>query len=153
MVESQKIVQARSHLKGLAAHILEEVIKADMSMHEVQIDAWKKFGEFRPQGELINKDIHLGFAEKNYLCLNEVRLSFCIKSIPMTFFHRIKLAFYVLKGKNRLSLYNPVVFDLCSKSDIDAISMEILVKRFENGTIQANYKPVDLVTSELFLKS
>jgi hypothetical protein len=144
--------QAGGTIKGMAARILEEVIKADMSMHAAQIDAWMKFKKYRPKGELINNDIHIGFADKRYLCLNEVKLSFHIKSIPLNVANRIKLAISLLKGKSSLALYTPVIFDFCPPGDEDAVSMEIRVKRFENGTVQASYGPVDNDTDDLLKK-
>ena len=149
MEEVTEELQAKLYVKGLAAHILEEVIKADMSMHHAQIDAWKKFGEYRPQGDLINDDIHIGFAEKRYLCLNEVRLSFHIKNHPTNFFNRIKLAFNVLRGKNGLIFNTPTIFDITSPDEKESLHFEILVKRFENGTVKAEYKPVDNTTGEI----
>lgn len=149
MEEITEEFQAKLHVKGLAAHILEEVIKADMSMHQAQIDAWKKFGEYRPQGNLINDDIHIGFAEKRYLCLNEVKLSFYIKKHPKNILNRIKLAFNVLRGKNGLILSSPTIFDLSSPDDKEALHFEVLIKRFENGAVKAEYKPIDNTTREI----
>lgn len=138
-----------SSVKGLASHLLEEVIKADMSMHEAQIEAWRKFGEYRPKGDYVNPDIHLGFAEKQYLCLNELRFSFHIECMPLNFINRIKLLFRILTGKSSLALHEPAVFDFCSPRNRKAMPMEIVVKRFENGNVRAEYKPVDNVTGEL----
>lgn len=149
MDESKEDFLAKEQVKGLAAHILQEVIKADMSMHQAQVDAWQKFGEYRPQGKFINPDIHIGFAEKRYLSLNEVKLSFHIKPHSKSFFQRIKLAFNVLRGKNGLSLHSPTIFDIATPSDKDAMHFEINVKRFENGAVKADYKPIDMATKDL----
>lgn len=149
MAESNEELQAKEQVKGLAAHILGEVIKADMSMHQAQVDAWKRFGEYRPQGAHINPDIHIGFAEKRYLCLNEVKLTLHIKAQRKDFFSRLKLALKVLRGKNAIALHSPTIFDITSPSDTNAIQFEINVKRFENGTVKAEYKPTDAVTNEL----
>lgn len=149
MEKNEKEVQAGIHLKGMAAHILKEVIKADMSMHQAQTEAWKMFGEYRPWGDLVNRDIHLGFADQRYLCLNEVKLTFHIKPVPLSFFSRVKLATKLLFGFSSLILYKPTAFDLCTASDKNSMAMTMVVKRFENGTVQAEYKPVDTVTTEL----
>lgn len=148
MEKNGKEVQASINLKGLASNILVEVIKADMSMHDAQIEAWKHFGEYRPRGEMINKDIHIGFAQKRYLCLNEVKLTFHIRSLPPKFIERVRYAFEILYGRRSLALYKPALYDICSASE-DSMKMEILVKRFENGTIKAEYKPSDKATEEL----
>jgi len=149
MEESKEDLLAKEQVKGLAAHILQEVIKADMSMHQAQVDAWKKFGEYRPQGNLINPDIHIGFAEKRYLSLNEVKLSFRIKPHPKSLLQRIKLAFRVLRGKNGLALHSPTIFDIASQDEEGSFQFEINVKRFENGSVKAEYKPTDTVTQNL----
>ncbi|MGD9976372.1 MAG: hypothetical protein AB7S54_00350 [Bacteroidales bacterium] len=149
MEENKEDFLAKEQVNGLAAHILQEVIKADMSMHQAQVDAWRKFGEYRPQGNLVNPDIHIGFAERRYLCLNEVKLSFHIKPHSKRFFQRIKLAFSVLRGKNGLSLHSPTIFDIATPNDKDSMHFEINVKRFENGTVKAEYKPTDSVTKDL----
>jgi hypothetical protein len=149
MEKNGKEVQAGIKLKGLAANILVEVIKADMSMHHAQIEAWKHFGEYRPRGDIVNDDIHIGFARQKYLSLNDVRLTFHIRPLPATFLTRVKYAFEILSGRNNLALYKPSLYDICSAKDKDSMEMEILVKRFENGTIKAEYKPTDKVTEEL----
>ncbi len=149
MAKNEENGHAGIPLKGLAAHILEEVIKADMTMHDLQTDAWKKFAEFRPRGKYINPDIHIGFPENRYLCLNEVKLDFHIKSIPLTFSNRVKMAIRFLRGESSLALYEPAVYDLCPASDEDAMSFSIVVKRFEDGTVKAEYKPADDETAAI----
>lgn len=152
MEKNGKEVQSGINLKGLAANILVEVIKADMSMHHAQIEAWKHFGEYRPRGEITNEDIHIGFARKRYLCLNEVKLTFHIKPLQPTFITRARHAFNILYGRSSLTPYIPALYEICSAKDNDSIEMEIIVKRFENGTIKAEYKPVDHLTEELLDK-
>jgi hypothetical protein len=141
--------QAEVFLKGITAHILDEVIKADMSMHDVQIEMWKHFGENRPSGKMINPDIHIGFAEERYLCLNEIRFTFHIRQISESVYYRI---FNQLKSRFRLTnvpVSAPVMFDFCSPTDHHAMTMNIVVKRFENGTVSADYGAADEKTEEL----
>ena len=149
MAKDNEELLAEKQVKGLAAHILEEVIKADMSMHQAQVDAWEKFGESRPRGSHINNDIHIGFAEKRYLSLNEVKLSFHIKPYPAKFLQRLVLAFRVITGKNRLMLHSSTIFDIATPNDTNAMPFEIKIKRFENGTVKAEYKATDSTTADL----
>jgi hypothetical protein len=150
MVKNEREMKAALFIRGLAAHILDEVIKADMSLHDVQIEMWKEFGESRPSGNLINPDIHIGFAEERYLCLNEVKLTLHIRQISASIYDRIRE--YLLKrfGFTNLPRGAPVIFDICSPGASNAMAMNIVVKRFENGTVSAEYGPVDEGTKELF---
>jgi hypothetical protein len=149
MDKTEKEIQAGKHIRGMAAHILEEVIKADMSMHYAQIVMWKKFGELRPVGVNINPDIHLGFAEERYLCLNEVKLDFHIRPVSASILNRIRTSFKNLFRSGSSTVQGQHIFDICSASDENAMAMSIVVKRFENGTIKAEYKPADQATDEL----
>jgi hypothetical protein len=149
MEQTEKEVQAGKHIRGMAAHILEEVIKADMSMHYAQIEGWKKFGESRPFGDLINEDIHIGFAEERYLCLNEVKLDFHIRPVSTSILTRLGISLinvFRSGGSNRPSQHT---FDFCSASHEHAMAMSIVVKRFENGTVSAEYKAADEATEDL----
>jgi hypothetical protein len=149
MEQTEKEIQAGIHIRGLAAQILEEVIKADMSMHDAQIELWKKFGEFRPVGEMINPDIHLGFAEERYLCLSEVKLDFHIRPVSTSIIYRIGASFINIFRSGSSTVRGQSMFDFCSASDEDAMAMSIVVKRYENGTVSAEYKPADEKTDEL----
>jgi hypothetical protein len=149
MDKTEKEIQAGRHIRGMAAHILEEVIKADMSMHYAQIEGWKKFGELRPSGDLINPDIHIGFAEERYLCLNEVKLDFYIRPVSRSILTRLGttiISVFRWGGPNGQRQHT---FDFCSASDENAMAMTIRVKRFENGTVSAEYRPADEVTEDL----
>jgi hypothetical protein len=149
MDKTEKTIQAGKHIRGLAAHILDEVIKADMSMHYVQIEGWKKFGELRPFGDLINEDIHIGFAEERYLCLNEVKLDFHIRPVSTSILTRLGTTLINVFKSGDSNGRRQHTFDFCSASDEDAMAMTIVVKRFENGTVSAEYKPADEITEEL----
>jgi hypothetical protein len=142
-------ILAGQFLKVLTSQILDEVIKADMSMHHEQIKLWKDFGENRPFGNSINPDIHIGFAEERYLCLNEVRLTFHIRRIPASVYYNVRNFVKKRFGFTNLPVRAPVMFDICSPNSRRAMAMNIIVKRFENGTVSADYGPVDDKTGEL----
>lgn len=136
------------HIQGFASHILEEVIKADSSMHEAQVNAWTFFGKYRPRGDMINEDIHLGFAEKRYLALNEVKLIFYVKPLQFLFFKRLRLAFHTLFTSSSLPAFLKGDYDLCSSMDEKAVSIEIIISR-EKNKLTANYAIKDKIDSEV----
>jgi len=149
MVKNERETKAALFIRGLAAHILDEVIKADMSMHSEQIELWKHFGENRPFGNMINPDIHIGFAEERYLCLNEVRLTLHVREISASIYTRMRDYLINRFGFTNLPRSAPVLFDICTPTASNAITMNIIVKRFENGTVSAEYGPADDSTKEL----
>jgi hypothetical protein len=149
MEQTENEIQAGIHIRGMAAQILEEVIKADMSMHAAQVELWKKFSEFRPLGEMINADIHLGFAEERYLCLSEVKLDFHIRPVSASFFARVGASLKNIFGSGISTIQGQTMFDFCSPAEKNAMAMTIVVKRFENGTVSAEYNPADENTSRL----
>jgi len=149
MEKTEKEGLAGIHLRGMAANILEDVIKADMSMHHAQVELWKSFAEYRPAGNGINPDIHIGFAEERYLCLHEVKLEFHIRPVSSSIYGRLRFSVRHMFGYGGAPVQIPVSFEICSPDDQNAMEISILVKRFENGTISAEYKPADETTREL----
>ena len=149
MKEDKNDIRVNNHIKGFAAHILEEIVKADMSMINAQIAAWTHFVKYRPSGNLVNKDIHIGFADNRYLSMNEVKLTFNIKPLQISIFKRFKIAFNIISGRTSMPLYFPVLYDFCATNDDNAIALEIIVKRSEDNSIKASYTAKDNKTSEL----
>jgi hypothetical protein len=140
-------------VKGIAADILKEVIKADMSMHAAQIEAWQWFANNRPKGEFINDDLHEGFARNMYLALSELKLQLNIKPVRLSIWKRIALAFKVLFRGTLTAGPAPVVFEICSNNEVGAMRFEITVTRNKNGTVKAAYRPADDLTAELLKTS
>ena len=139
-----------SEIKGLAKGIIEEVIKADISMHASQVEAWDWMARNRPRGEHIPADIFKGFPESRYLALNEIKCDFSIKALPVqSFRQRLKLGVKLIFGKSTARSTGPHIFDFCSSGDELAQNFQITVKRLEDGNIKADYSPVDTKTSEL----
>jgi hypothetical protein len=149
METNERERKAALFVRGMAAHLLDEVIKADMSMHHAQIEVWKDFGISRPYGNLINPDIHIGFAEERYLCLKEVKFTLYIRQISASIYSRIRDYLIGRFGITNLPRGTPVIFDICTPGAKNAIAMHLTVKRFENGTISADYGPADDKTREL----
>jgi hypothetical protein len=140
-------------VKGIAADILKEVIKADMSMHVAQIEAWQWFANNRPKGEFINDDLHEGFARNMYLALSEIKLQLNIKPVRLNIWKRMTLAFKILFHGALIAGPAPVVFELCSGNEAGAMRFEITVTRNKNGTVKAAYRPADELTAELLKPS
>jgi len=142
-----------SKIKGLAKGLIEEIIKADMSMHANQVEAWTWMTTHRPRGEHIPRDIFRGFPESRYLSLNEVTFQVHLKPVPIqSFWKRLKLGTNLLFGRSTIRTIEPYLFDFCSARDEFAQTMRITVKRLENGKIKADYGPLDARTAEIMGK-
>ena len=139
-----------SEIKGLAKGLVEEIIKADMSMHASQLEAWTWMAKNRPVGEQIPRDIFKGIPASRYLSLNEVTCDFHVKALPVrSYRQRFKEGMKLIFGKSTARAGGPHLFDFCSPDTEGAQSFRITVKRLENGKIQADYAPVDRQTSAI----
>jgi hypothetical protein len=142
-----------SQIKGLAKGLMEEVIKADMSMQAGQIDAWARMAAHSPKGENVPKDLLKGFPKGRYLSLNEVKFEVHMKPVPIqSFWQRIRLGTKIIFGRSTLKDGEPNAFDFCSSHDSNAQTMNITVKRLENGNVKANYGPADEDTAKIMNK-
>jgi hypothetical protein len=135
-------------VKGFAADILKEVIRADMSMHVAQIAAWEHFAATRPKGEYINDDLHEGFARNLFLSLAELKLEWYVKPGGMNFFSRLRLAWKVLV-RDAGVLAPPAVMEMAAKGDPNSVQVNIVINRFRDGAVKATYSPADDLTDEL----
>lgn len=139
-----------SKIKGLAKGLLEEVIKADMTMHASQAEAWSWMATHSPGGEHIPQDLFKGFPESRYLSLNEVIFQVHLKPVPVkSFWQRLKVGMKLIFGRSTLRIQEPFQFDFCSARERSAQSMRITIKRLENGNIKADYAPADAKTIEI----
>lgn len=134
---------------GLAKGIIEELIKADLTMHEMQIEEWARIARHRPSGPDIPPDIMKGFGENRYLSLNEVELTLHVKPRPQGFWKRLKLALKLIVGKELTNNSGQHIYDLCQPADEDQSPMKLLIKRLDDGMIKATYQPADITTSTL----
>src|SRR5690606_40648252 len=73
---------------GLAKALIDEIIKADMTMHEQQIEGWTWMNQHRPKGAHIPRDIMRGLSRGRYLSINEVEFKFHVKPMPVKTFCR-----------------------------------------------------------------
>lgn len=139
-----------SEIKGLVKGIIEEIIKADISMHAGQLEAWSWMSRHSPKGEHIPEDIFKGFPENRYLSLNEVKCNFHVKALSnQSFRQRFRLGIKLILGKSTARSKGPHIFDFCSSTDTNAQSLNITVRRLENGNIQADYSLADKITSDI----
>lgn len=139
----------QGNIKGMASNILKEVIKADLSMHMAQIEAWQWFAKHLPKGELINDDLIDGMPRNMYLAVNDLTLTFHIKPETLSFLKRVVFAFKILFKLRSTLIGYPNAYVISSSSDSLAMKVNINVKRFKNGTVKASYGPVDEQTAEL----
>jgi hypothetical protein len=145
-----------SEIKGLVKGLVEEVIRADMSMHASQVEAWTWMAAHCPKGEHIPRDIFKGIPQSRYLSMNEVVLKMFLKPVPMqTYWQRIKLWQWFkqrtgfFSDKSRVRARRPFIFEFCSAGENGAQSITITIKRLENGKIKADYSPADALTADL----
>lgn len=137
-------------IKGLAKGLVEEVIKADMSMHVMQTEAWAWMGAHCPKGTHIPQDIFKGFPESRYLSLNEVSFQMHLKPLPVqSFWKRLKEGMKLILGRSTLRTGEGYLFDFCGAGEPLAQTIRITIKRLENGKIKADYGPEDTRTSEI----
>lgn len=139
-----------SEIKGLAKGLIEEVIKADISMHAGQLEAWTWMAKNRPVGKHIPEDIYKGIPESRYLSLNEVKCDFHVKVLPAkSFRQRVILGMKLIFGNSTARSGGPYLFDFCGPDTEGAQTFQIIVKRLENGKIQADYTPMDRKTLDI----
>lgn len=138
------------HINGFAKGLIEEIIKADMSMHERQIEAWAWMNGNQPTGDDIPRDIMKGLSQGRYLSINEVDFKFHIKAVPIaTFRQRLRLAYKLLYDENYYSALQPLVFDICGAKEEEAHAITLHIKRLENGKIKASYEADDELTAKM----
>jgi len=140
-------------LESFLTVILEEVVKADLTMHDRQLDAWKQFSEYKPRGELINDDIDEGWAQQRYLTLDEVKFKFYVRLVPQNFFKRIKQGLKYIFGKYNPQAFQPSEFIITESENPDSIEVTITVKQEEKGKMKISYQPVDAETKKIFMTS
>jgi len=140
-------------LESFLTVILEEVVKADMTMQDRQLDAWKQFSEYKPRGELINDDIDEGWAQQRYLTLNEVKFKFYVRLVPQNFVIRMKQGLKYIFGKYHPQAFQPSEFVITESENPDSIEVTITVKQEEKGKMKISYQPVDAETKKIFMTS
>jgi hypothetical protein len=139
-----------SEIKGLVKGLVEEVIKADMTMHASQVEAWAWMASHSPKGDHIPTDIIRGFPESRYLSMNEVVFKMYLKPVPvLSLLQRIRKMIGFLPATAVLRQGKPYVFEFCNARDREAQSLTITIKRLENGKVKVDYTPADTRSAEL----
>lgn len=134
--------------------ILEEVVKADLTMQDRQLDAWKHFADNKPRGGLINDDIDNGWARQRYLTLDEVKFKFNASLVPAGFFKRMKQGLRYIFGKyNPQAFYQTGEMNFTKSGDPDSFEVTITVKQQEKEKIKISYEPADELTKKVFITS
>ncbi|MFT7151162.1 MAG: hypothetical protein ACI82Q_003039 [Nonlabens sp.] len=138
-----------NRIKGLAKGLIEEMIKADLTMHEMQMEEWARIARNRPEGDDIPANLMQGFGANRYLSLMETEFGIYIKRKPQSLIERIKLAWRVLLGKTPMREDQEYEFQLCQANESGAQQMTLKIKRLDDGKIKASYLPADGETNEL----
>ncbi|MBT1711658.1 hypothetical protein KK062_25670 [Fulvivirgaceae bacterium PWU5] len=121
--------------KGFAATFLQEVVRADMSMHDMQLAAWRHFLGSDPGGRAAGATE--GMAEQRYLFLEHVSLSFYIKPLPgLPFWQRVKLSWNVLRGRKVIDGVGPQWYEVCAADDPERIAVVVEVRRSVDGKLE-----------------
>ncbi len=147
------VLEKKYDFDSFLSVIVEEVIKADITMHDRQLDAWKHFADFKPRGELINDDIDVGWAQQRYLTIDEVKFKFNVRLVPDDFFTRMKQGLRYIFGKYNPQAFYSSQFEITEAENPDSIQVSITVKQEEKGKMKITYKPVDAETKKIFMNS
>jgi hypothetical protein len=141
------------NLESFLTILLEEVVKADMTMQERQLEAWKHFSDFKPRGDHINDDIDAGWAQQRYLALDEVKFRFHVTLVRKGFFRRFRQGMRYIFGKHNPHAFEPSSYLITESENPDAIEVTVTVKQEEKGRMKVSYEPVDADTKKIFLNS
>ena len=121
--------------KGFAATFLQEVVRADMTMHDMQLAAWRHFLRSDPAGWAAGAIE--GMSDQRYLFLDHVSLSFYIKPLPgLPFWQRVKLSWNVLRGRKVIDGIGPQWYEMCEADDPDRIAVIVEVRRGSDGNLK-----------------
>ncbi len=141
-------------LDSFLSVILGEVVKADLTMQDRQLEAWKHFADNKPRGGLINDDIDDGWARQRYLTLDEVKFKFNARLVPDGIFKRMKQGLRYIFGKyNPQAFYQTGEMNFAKSGDTDSFEVTITVKQQEKGMIKITYEPADELTKKVFMTS
>lgn len=121
--------------KGFAATFLQEVVRADMTMHDMQLAAWRHFLRSDPAGRAAGATE--GMAEQRYLFLDRVRLSFYVRPLPgLSFWRRVRLSWNVLRGRKIIDGIGPQWYEICEADDPERIAVVVEVRRSADGNLE-----------------
>jgi len=139
-----------NRIRGLARGVIQEVVKADITMHEMQIEEWARLARHSPRGDYIPRDLMKGFARDHYLSLNEVVLEMNIKPLPIeSFWRRLVLGTKLIFGRSFIRDGSPFLFDFCQSDDDLGQKLKLIIKRLDDGKLAASYEPSDSETATL----
>jgi hypothetical protein len=149
------MAKRREHfnLDSFLTFLLEEVVKADMTMQDRQLEAWKHFSKYKPRNSRINSDIDEGWAAVRYLSLNEVKFRFRARQVPRSFWKRLWQGLKYIFGKYDPQAFHNIDYELTESLNPDTIEITVTVKQEENGQMKLSYDPVDARTRNIFLAS
>ena len=119
----------------------EEFVKADLSMHHQQKEAWREYIVHIEDKQLLETGVLNGIAENRFLGLKEINLTMYVKPVPYSFFQRIKLAFGILFNKNTSFAWNMDRMELSKFKEKESFELKIKITRDKNDKPKVSYEP------------
>ncbi len=130
----------KRHIEGLAKGIIEELVRANLTMHQMQIEGWAHTATIPPVNANVPTSVLKGLGKDQYLSLQEAALTIYVKERKLPgFFRRLRLATQILTGKLRLLHQGPYVYEMCESSDPKAYALKLLIEKTEEGKVKATY--------------
>lgn len=128
-------------IDGFASAILEDVIKAELSMHHAQIKGWAwMYKHFAPKSDQIPDSIMSGSMGNRYLGIANVEMDlYLIPVESKSYWQRFKLGVGLLFGKRPHFFANGTVFEYGNAGDLRGQKLTIQVKRDSTGAFKMHY--------------
>ncbi len=139
----------QKHVQGLAKGIIEELVRANVTMHEMQVAQWARMAAHPPRGEHLPKDIMKGFGRDQFLSLKSAELTVYLKPSQPGFLARLRMGLSIIAGRRPAHDNRPFKYELCQPGDEEAVELKLLVEKQEDGKIKASYQPADEETKTL----
>lgn len=145
--------QKEYNLDSFLTVLLEEVVKADITMHAQQLQAWQHFSKSKPHGEQVNSEIDDGWATSRYLSVNEVKFKFFVALKPRNFFKRLLQGIRYIIGRYDPQAFQSSNYIITEKENPESMEITVTVKQEEKGRIKLSYEPADARTKSIFMTS
>ena len=131
-------------LNSIAEEFLREVVKAEFSMHHLQIQAWAEMAKHPPKGVHIPDSILQGWTKNRYLGISSLELDVYLKHVSTeTYWQRFKLGWSMIFGKKPRSFMDGQAFAFARSKDKDAQRFRLSVKRDEQGMFKKSVQKME----------
>ena len=119
----------------------EEFVRADLSMHHQQKEAWKEYIAHIEDKQLLETGVLNGIAENRFLGLKEINLTMYVKPVPRSFFQRMKLSFSIIFNKNTSFAWNMDRMEISKIKEEGSFELKVKITRDKNNKPQVSYEP------------